>query len=144
MNDLDRLSWPAERVSETIEALARKSNLSLQPAEIPLPSRKVKEGDDETLGRRVEAIASKMGLEAKPVWTPYAEVEELLRSAGPALIRLPGQGQVHFLALLGGGRRAMTILGPDVTVHRLRLEVIRSALCQEVEAPVVAETERLI
>ena len=85
-----------------------------------------------------------LGLEAEPVEAPYAEVEQLVRRAGPALLRLPGGGEPRFLALLGGRRRAVSILGPDRVVHRLQPEVLCAALCQALEQPLAAEVTRLL
>jgi ATP-binding cassette subfamily B protein len=74
----------------------------------------------------------------------YAEVGWLVRRAGPALLRLLDAGAPCFLALLGGTRRAVTLLGPDLAVHRRSLETVRAALCQNLEAPLQAEVERLL
>jgi hypothetical protein len=61
---------------------------------------------------------------------PYGEVERLMQRAGPALLRLPGDGESGFLALLGGGHRMVSVLGPDRVVYRLRAAAICAALCR--------------
>ena len=112
--------------------------------DIPAPPHALMQGADEALTRWIEAAAGCLGLEAEPVDAPYAEVEQLVRRAGPALLRWPGPGEPRFLALLGGRRRAVSILGPDRVVHRLQSEVLRTALCQTIELPLVAEVTRLL
>jgi ATP-binding cassette, subfamily B, bacterial len=63
---------------------------------------------------------------------------------GPAFLRLPGDGEPCFLTLLGGGQRTVALLGPDLTIHRLRCAVVRAALCHAREAPLVAQVDRLL
>ena len=75
---------------------------------------------------------------------PYGEVEPLLRQAGPALLRLPGDGEPCVLALLSGGRRRVSVLGPDLMVHRLRRAEVCAALCRDLEAPLAAQVDRLL
>jgi ATP-binding cassette subfamily B protein len=78
------------------------------------------------------------------VEAPYAEVAGLVRGAGPALLRLPGAGAPCFLALLKGTRRTVTLLGPDLAVHRRPLEAVCATLCQNLETPLQADVERLL
>jgi ATP-binding cassette subfamily B protein len=75
---------------------------------------------------------------------PYSEVERLLLRAGAALLRLPGDGEPSFLALLRGGRRTVSLLGPDLVIHRLQRAVVYAALRRHLEAPMVAEVNRLL
>ena len=89
-------------------------------------------------------MAGSLGLEAEPVDVSYAEVARLVWSAGPALLRLPGAGEPHFLALLSGRRRAVSILGPDRRLHRLRPDVICRALCHELEQLHIARVDQLL
>src|SRR5207244_843907 len=91
-----------------------------------------------------ETAATWLGLEAESVEVPYTEVEGLVRRAGPALLRLPGAEAPRFLALLGGRRRAVSVLGPDLGVHRLRPLDVRAALCRGLDAPLAADVDRLL
>lgn len=143
-NNLDTLSWPASRLGEAMEALARQSGLAPRPLETPNPPNNgLARESSEALGRWIEAAAGYLGLEAEPLKTPYVEIEQLVRSAGPALLRLSGKDELRFLALLDG-QRMVSILGPDLAVHRLQPAVVRAALCQALEAPVVSEVDRLL
>jgi ATP-binding cassette, subfamily B, bacterial len=142
--DLTAFSWPVSKLGEALEALAHTCGLTPTAIEPPAPPHGLRQGADEALTRWIEAAAGCLGLEAEPVDAPYAEVEQLVRRAGPALLRWPGPGEPRFFALLGGRRRAVSILGPDRVVHWLQLEVLRTALCQTIELPLVAEVTRLL
>jgi hypothetical protein len=85
-----------------------------------------------------------LGLEAEPVEAPYPEVDQLSAGARPALVRLPGEAEPRFLALLSGNRRWVTVLTPDLTLVRLAPASIRAALCRPVEAPVAGDVERIL
>jgi ATP-binding cassette subfamily B protein len=71
-------------------------------------------------------------------------MERLVRGAGPAILRLPTRGEPRFVALLGERRRSVAVLGPDLAVHQLRPEVLRTALCQALEVPLQSEVDRLL
>jgi ATP-binding cassette subfamily B protein len=98
----------------------------------------------QALGQWIEAAACWLGLEAEPVEAPYSELERLLHSGSPALIRLPSDGDPRFLVLLGGRRRTVELLGTDLVVHRLGTEVVRAVLCRKLEAPLALEVEQLL
>ncbi|RPJ59669.1 MAG: ABC transporter ATP-binding protein, partial [Acidobacteria bacterium] len=99
---------------------------------------------DEALGRWLAAAAGHLGLEAEPTEIPYGEVERLLQRVGPALLRLPGDGEPCFFATLGGGPRTVSLRGPDLMIHRLRAAAVCAALCRDLEAPLAAEVDRLL
>jgi ATP-binding cassette subfamily B protein len=144
MEDLAQLSWPVSRLGEVLEALARASGLAPRSVELPpLPS-SLAQDSGEALRRWIEAMAGALGLEVEPVEVPYTGVERLVRSAGPALLRLPGVSEPHFLALLGGRRRVVSILGPNRIVYRLRLKVVCAALCQPLEQFLTARVDQIL
>jgi len=145
--DLHTLAWPASRLGEAIELLARKGRLLPQPVEAPAPPENLGQTGDEVVGRWIESAVGRLGLEAEPAESSYAEVDQLVRGAGPALLRLPGnpdEGEPHFLALLKGGWRRVRVIGPDLSVHRLRPETVRNVLCHELEASRVGYVDQLL
>jgi ATP-binding cassette, subfamily B, bacterial len=144
MRDLHTMAWPAARLGEALEALARRSGLAPQERETLGPPEGLAREGAAALGAWVETAAAWLGLEAEPVEAPYAEVERLVRTAGPAMLRLPSAGAPRFLALLGKSRRAVAVLGPDLAVHRLRPLAVRAALCRGLEAPLAADVDRLL
>lgn len=144
ISDLDTLSWPASKLNDAVEALARTLGLSPRPVEMLRPPEDLGRDGGEPLGRWIEAAVGGFGLEAEPAQAPYAEIERLLRGAGPALLRLPVKGEPHFLAVLGSRRRTISLLGPNLTKHQLRVDVVRAALCRDLEAPLAAGVNRLL
>jgi ATP-binding cassette subfamily B protein len=80
------------------------------------------------------------------VETPYAEVEQLVRGAGPAILRLPARLERPpvFLALLKGGRNWVSVVGLDFAVHRVRPCLVRDAMCREIQAPWIELTQQLL
>lgn len=144
MSELSALAWPLSRLGEALEAIGRQSGLSPIPIHTPSPPDAFALAGDDELDEWLEALAGQMRLEVEPAQAPYAEAERLVRTAGPALLRLPGGDDARFLALLAGGRRAVSLLGPDRAVHRVRPEAVRTALCRTLEAPIAGEVDRLL
>jgi ATP-binding cassette subfamily B protein len=144
MADLTPLAWPAARLNEALEALARRADLSPRAVEFLSPPAELLQQGGEALGRWLRLAADHLGLEAEPMEIPYSEVEPLLWQGGPALLRLPGDGKPCVLALLSGGRRSCSVLGPDLMVHRLRRAKVGAALCRDLEAPLAARVDRLL
>jgi len=144
MAGLDTLAWPTSRLGEALAAVARQCGWRLRGVEIPVCPEARGQDSAEALGEWLEKAAAWLGLEAEPVAVPYAEVEALIRGAGPALIHLPATEKPGFLVLLGRQRRRVTLLGPDLRAHRVAVEIVRTALCQAVEAPLLSEVEQVL
>jgi len=140
--DLGKLAWPGARLGEAIEWLARGHGLSRRAAEGPTTPPITANSDDLTawIGSQANAFA----LEAEHVESSYAETEAMLKNCGPALLRVRAGIEICFLAVLRGSATRVTVVTPDLTLHHLCLETLRAAICQEMEAPVLAETERML
>jgi len=130
------IAWPANRIGEALEALARRSDLRPKAIELPLPPVNIAD-DPRRLGLWIESAASSLGLEAEPSQMRYAEVERKLASAAPALLRC---SDGRLLALVD----AEAVLGPDLKAHRLGGEAVRAELCAKVEAPLAREIDDLL
>ena len=143
MSDLRPLLWPVYRLGEALEVLASQSGLSPRMVKPPLPPQDLRQDSDEPLSRWLTLAASSLGLDIEAVMTPYTEVQWLVRGAGPALLRIPGTSEPHFLALLGSGRK-VAVLGPDRKVHQVQSSVICTVLCRDIEAPLLAEVDHML
>ena len=144
MDTLDALTWPVGRLSEAIVGLARLRGWRLQGVDAPLCPAGLEQGNMEALHAWLEAVATWFGVAAELVDVPYAEVESLVRGAGPALLRLPGREKPGFLALLGSQRHQAMLLGPDLVVRRVSVEALCTACCRDVEAPLLVEVEHVL
>lgn len=142
-DDLIGISWPREKLGEALEALARRSDLS-RGADIPDAPQALESSDDETLGEWIKATAGKLGLEAEPVFSSYAELEEMIRAGGPALVRLRAGRQPRYLLLLGRAWRSVAVLDPNLRERKLAPELICSAVREPLEHPLAAPLDLLL
>lgn len=143
MESVTALAWPPARLGEALAALAQQCGWRIRQVEIPSGPETHAPSTTAVLGEWLEATATWLGLEAAPVAVPYAALESLLRGAGPALLRLPATAKSGVLVLLGGQRRRVKLLGPDLRVHRVRLATLRMALCRTAEAPLLDEVAQV-
>ncbi|HTW66750.1 MAG TPA: ABC transporter ATP-binding protein [Bryobacteraceae bacterium] len=95
------------------------------------------QGDLDSLGRWIESAALTLGFEAQPAETPYPDFDRQFRNLGPALIHVPLPEGPVFLAVLPGG----SLIATDLTKIRVSPAVVRAALCENIEAPIVREIE---
>ncbi len=127
-HDLQTLLWPASRLGEALQTFA-------QTRTEPPPHTAQWDPD------WIESAARSLGLEAQPVEIHYADLESSLSKIGPALVRIPGKdGRAAFLILLSN----RVALGPAGEKVRVTTGAVRSALCAEMEAPVIREIEETL
>lgn len=141
------IAWPASRLGELIENLARKARLISRPTRLPQPPDTIWLSGDEAIGSWIDNAAGHLGLEAEAVGSLYADVEVLIRAGGPAILRLPAspdEDQASFVALLRGGARRVSILCPDLKVRKLRMEFIRAALCSPYETALEETIDQIL
>ncbi|WP_089938139.1 ATP-binding cassette domain-containing protein [Candidatus Entotheonella palauensis] len=138
------LAWPAFRLGEAIEEIARQQKLPAQsPEHRPNPPHDLYGPDaagldEERLGQWLDHVAAGWGLEVEPVQASYAEAEPFIRGAGPALFRLPdllSPSEPRFLVVLKSGRWRSILLDPNLTMRRISPRALQDALCVELEAP---------
>lgn len=143
--DVHRFTWPASRLGEAIEAIARKSGLSPRHIEAPNPpSIFITALATNALSGWVESTAELLGLEAEPVETTHREIESFLEGAGPALVPIPDNVERRYLALVDSKGRNVSILAPDLSIHRLRRKIVCDAIAAELEAPFEQAVENLL
>ncbi len=145
---LDNLLWPAARLGEALEALARASGLPAGRSGLPAPPPDLLRSTDAApaglpLTRWIEGAASFLGLEAEPVEARYGDVAALIRRAGPALLRVQGSDGL-FLVLLGAARGRARLVDLDHAVREIAIEPVRARLCATLEAPLWPTLERVL
>src|SRR5579872_2303096 len=136
-------TWPASRLGEAMDALARRSGLSSKAAETRDPGASIV-SEPAVLNRWVETAAATLGLEAEPADVRYSELEDYLRTAGPAVVRLTHDGEPQFLAVLEARGRKVRVLGPDFAVHNFAAARLKAQLCRAIEAPLAGEIDRIL
>ena len=145
--DIKALSWPASMLGEAIELLAQKGGLAQHFELLPSPSTNLHRDGNGLIEQWVEAVASHLKLEAEPITAPCAEIEQLLYNAGPALLQLPisfDENEPRFLALLKGNKRRLSLVTPDSSLCRVQPDLVRSALCCELETPVTKHANHIL
>ena len=144
--NISSISWPASRLGEMIDYLARRSHLIRHPGKLPQPPDNLAQGGDQVLGRWIDTAAGYLGLEAESIDASYAEVEAFLQNGGPAILRFtdPQSEELRFIGLLKGGRRSVKILKPDLHLRRISIEDLRNALLQPYEGVIAVDVDRLL
>jgi len=143
MSALSDAAWPLERLGEALEALGRDAGLTptARALEVPTPPAAL-EGD--ALSAWLSAAAAWFSLQVEAVEVRSAEVVRFLRRAGPALLRVEVEDGACFVALLSGGRRHVTLLGPDRAERRVPARELARALWRPLERQFGADTDRLL
>ncbi len=130
---LARLAWPRERLGEALETLARHSGLERHPPELPRPPRSLGEPGAPSVGDWIEEAIEWLRLDCEPVMALLGELEELLRKAAPAILRLAVDGEERYLLVVGTGRKRVALLAPDHRHHRVEVATLRAALARDLE-----------
>jgi ATP-binding cassette, subfamily B, bacterial len=138
------LRWPATRLGEALDELARRAQLgdgSGQPLVVP---ESLEQGDSSDAGRWMEWAAARRGLEAEAIDTPAPELEALLLGTPPALLRIQDAHGIGYLVLLKARGSTVYLIGPDLAVHRRTAQALRDELCAPWEVPFAGEIDRLL
>ncbi|MGO9114649.1 MAG: ATP-binding cassette domain-containing protein [Thermoguttaceae bacterium] len=141
---LTELAWPAARLGEAMETLARRTGLAVPRGDAAAPPHSLAGTGGELIDDWIEALAARLGLEAESVEAPHAEVRRLMTGAAPALLRLPGESEPRFLVLITGNRRHVVLLSPELTAVPVRPDLIGELLCQPWEASVCGSVDRIL
>jgi len=123
-----RLDWPLARLGEALWATARAAGLPAREEPMVAPSAEM---DPD---RWLQEASSKLGLESQAVHAQYGDLSDMLGRAGPALVRLRGDGEPRFLALIGRDWRGRArLLAPDGAIHALPTQRLRRMVCVALE-----------
>jgi len=95
--------------------------------------------------QRADAIAALApGHEEEPVAVAYAGVDDFLRDAAPALIPIATAAGERLLLVRRGGRATLDVVDPSLARRRIAAALVREAMRAPLEAPRIAETERVL
>ena len=94
--------------------------------------------DDALIAVARESSAQHIGLEPLATEMSYADLERRLPTLGPALLHVPGED--GFLTILANS----TLLSPDHKKVAMDPAAVRSALCSEMEAPVLKQIQETL
>lgn len=140
---LSTIAWPAERIGELLENLARRClhhsrSLKLaQPPEALLDT-----NNDQEFSQWIDHAAGYLELEAEPITVEYFDMQKLLLSGGPAILRLSKQvlpdgetpyGTV-FLGLVSADKKRVRLLCPDLRVRKMRVDDLISLISSAYES----------
>lgn len=129
------LTWPANRAAEGLELLAGAARLPLRQSGPPGARRSAAEAED------VPAAAARLGLEAEAVDAAAGEIDALMRSAAPAVLRVGSHALLMLVACRGS---RITIVRPDHRIATVRRETLTEAMVEPDRAPLGLDTERLV
>lgn len=128
-------SWPAADLGQGIRALAVRAGLVVSPLAQAEPASFL----HEDLNTWMRDTGGRLGVELVQVSTTFGELADMLRRLGPSLLRLPGASADRFLIVLRGGSLGLTIVTPELRLHRLALGIVLEGIFGErIEAEEVA------
>lgn len=145
--DLASIAWPLARLGELMENLARSSSLLPNPVELPQPDFEDGNIRGMDVSYWIYAAAENLNLEAEKVNVYYSDIESLILSAGPAILRIPGDWDAErpqLIAIIKGGKRRGKFLTPELRKRRIRSDVIRDLLCSPFETPYNNEIDEML
>lgn len=140
---IDPLVWPAGRLAEGLEALARAARLAPAHAERLMVPQTLADSATER-AQWLDWAAGRMGIEAESVETSIADFEAMALRAGPAVFAVQAGAGAGFVLVLRSSGRDLRVIAPDLRVRRCPVGWLRTAKCARLEAPFAAEIDRLL
>lgn len=150
MNELlNNLCWPLSRLTEAVEELALNARLINARTDAGWHSMTIMDEERESnasalTGRFIETAAEWIGLEAELLNVEYKEVEQVLRSACPLIMRLSGKTGAGFLAIVRADKRNIHIAAPDGRLHKISLQAVRALICDSLDSALASDFDRLL
>jgi ATP-binding cassette, subfamily B, bacterial len=142
--NIKALCWPLARLGEGMEELARRAGLTPSSSDALNVPASVAQGGSAEVARWIEWAGGRLGLEAEAVEVAVSACGQLIAGAGPALFYFADDDGPCFVLLLRSRRGVMQLIGPDLTLHRCPVELLRAVLCGRHEAPLAVEIDKLL
>ncbi len=142
--NLHAVTWPASRLDQAVEGLAKAAGLLSTSKASALPDIPEAPRGEESLREWMAFVSHHMDIEAVPVESSYPDIEKMLQHAGPSVLPIISGEETGFLLLLKGGSRKLTLIATDRSFRRISLETVRAGLCRELEAPLMDSVDHLL
>lgn len=136
LQDVAAFAWPAARVAEAMDALARRSGLCSRSAEAlrAAPPR-------IDPGPWIESAAKHLGCDADPIEANYRDLEVELSAAYPAILRL---SDTLFLAIVNARGHRLRVITPNLRTVWIPIADICQILREPIERTARADYHRLL
>jgi ABC-type multidrug transport system fused ATPase/permease subunit len=133
--------WPATRIVEAMQALAQHAGLPVVPREPILLPNDVRV---EQIGDWIGSLGEQTGIQIDGAFVTLDELDVMLSTAAPVLIRLSAIEGAPFLAVLGRRGRFVRALGNDFRVHLLHARTVVDIIRRPFEAAMEADVEPVL
>ncbi|WP_394838670.1 ABC transporter ATP-binding protein/permease [Pendulispora rubella] len=131
---IESFAWPLSRVGEALEAIARATRVQVDAPPPPAHA-------------DLEDAARTLGLEVESLHVRYADIDAMLGSVAPALLRISmtsRSAEQRVVALLDTRGKSARIIASDHAVRTVPLAAIHDALCVDAERAHGARIESLV
>jgi ATP-binding cassette subfamily B protein len=130
-------------LGQGISDLARAAGFEPRLLALPTPPSEAT-SDPLLLDRWMEAAAEYFGIEAEPVETTYAKIDETLAQCAPCLIRVATSAETHgVLLVLESSRKDLVVVLPGLVRRVIRISEVADAL-RTVRGPKADARERSV
>ena len=127
------ITWPLSKLNTAVAILVQKAGFissSIFKFDPPLNA------DDLTLNRWFEYVTYQSGMESVAVDSPYSDIDDMIRNAGPAILRVDHNSNTpRFFVILKGGWKYIHIISPDLKMIKIPPVILKQALCEIIETP---------
>ncbi len=136
----DDYSWPCERACDALTQLVRVGRLNNRNPEISDPPESVFTSVNR-FGMWLDAVSIPLGIEVEEIDAGYADVEAMLKTIGPGIVRVAGTEGVRLLVIVTSRRNRVRLLSPDGESREVPVSELRSLMCHHLESAAMNEVE---
>lgn len=140
---LVRLAWPLRQLGDGLAALASAAKLA-PDAHLPSLPASLLAGSSEAIDHWLDWAAGSLALEVEEVEAGVADLGRLLAVAYPAVIRVRGAHEPHFVLVVGRRGADVIVLTPEQRQRRLPISALEQQLTAPHAAPLQRQIDRLL